>query len=84
MKESSTYQMILQEGMAEGRSQGLSQGRLEEARKMLLLAGEGKPGKPSISATKAIAAIRSPTRLESLVRDIFAANSWDELRGKGH
>ena len=92
MKESATYQMILNEGMTQGISQGIvqgivqgiTQGRMEEARRMLLLVGEGKLGKPSVQTAAAIDAISSPARLEDLGTQLLAANSWDELLAKGN
>jgi len=42
MKESTTYQAIVREGREEGRDEG----RTEEARRMLLLVGETKFGRP--------------------------------------
>ncbi len=37
MKESVTYQAIIEEGMAEGLAKGLAKGEIDEARKILLL-----------------------------------------------
>lgn len=71
MRESSTYQYILQEGKEEG--------RVEEARRMLLLMGGKRLGEPDAQAQAALDAITSHERLEQLATRLFEAESWQEL-----
>ena len=67
MKESVTYQAIVAEGA------------LEEAQKMLLLAGSKPFGPPNEETRTAIQAIRDAGRLEELLDRAFAVGSWQEL-----
>jgi predicted transposase YdaD len=72
MKESVTYQAIVEEGVAKG--------RLEEARHMVLHQGEQRFGQPaSASIRSRIEAIRDREVLEGLVGRAFQVGSWDEL-----
>jgi predicted transposase YdaD len=67
MKESSTYQAILDEG------------RAEEARKVLLLVGSKHFGPPDAQTRAAIEAITHLDRLERLTERAFDVGSWEEL-----
>src|SRR4029077_10394431 len=53
MKESTTYQAILQEGLQEG----LAEGAIKEARKLLLRLGSKQLGRPSARTEAALARI---------------------------
>ena len=75
MKESVTYQAILEEGEAKGRSEGA----LAEARRMLLLQGEIRFGSPDARARSVLEGITDVERLEALGRRLLTAASWDEL-----
>jgi predicted transposase YdaD len=87
MKESTTYQAILEEGRIEGLNQGLNQGlyqgrnegRTEEARNILLRLGTKRfgPLPPHIQAE--IAGIASVERLERLTDRVLDVESWEEL-----
>ena len=79
MRESSTYQMILDEGRAEGEARGEARGRLEEARRMLVLFGTPRLGQPDDGTLAALAAIGEPERLERLGERLHAVDSWAEL-----
>jgi len=86
MKESTTYQAIVAEGLAEGRVQG----RAEEARRLLLLLGEEQFRAPADATTRAaVEAIGEVERLEELIRRVSRVGSWQELlaaaaRPRGH
>lgn len=67
MRESSGYQMILAEG------------RLEEARKLLLILGESKFGSPDHLTAAALNAINDIEQLELLAKRLIEINSWQEL-----
>jgi predicted transposase YdaD len=91
MEESSTYQVILREGMARGMAQGVAQGllegrqvgALEELRRILLLQGENRFGEPAGSKVReALAKITKIGRLEQLSIRLLTVDSWSELLKK--
>jgi predicted transposase YdaD len=71
MKESSTYQAILEEGVAKG--------AVLEARKMLRKVGDRALGPPDAPTAMAIENIDDLARLEDLVDRLPGAGSWLEL-----
>ena len=71
MKESTTYQATLEEGRLEG--------RLEEARDVLILLGEKKLGKPSSEIGAQLEAIAAVSTLHALIGRIQEVASWEEL-----
>lgn len=71
MKESSTYQAILDEGRAEGRA--------EEARRVLLLLGDKQFGSPDPGTRAALDAITDVNRLERLLQRLSEVSNWGEL-----
>jgi hypothetical protein len=87
MKESSTYQAILREGRkegiaegkAEGMAEGMARGILAEARKLLLLLGEGRFGSPEAQFKSALGNIDDVKRLEAMIARIQNAASWQDL-----
>src|SRR5262249_29201429 len=78
MKESSTYQAVL----AEGRDEGLAQGAVAEAKKVLRFQGEDAFGPADARTTAAIERLNDLTRLEELLRRVRTAGSWQELLGQ--
>ena len=77
MKESSTYQAILEEGKAEGEAKG----KAEEARKMLLLQGRDRFGEPSAKIVALLDAVTDLDRLEALMIRLLHVKTWEELLG---
>ncbi len=71
MRESSTYQAILDEGRQEG--------RIEEAQGGILQLGEQKLGSPSGAITATLSAITDLGRLHRIRGRIIIVSSWDEL-----
>jgi hypothetical protein len=71
MRESSTYQAILEEGRQEGRVEG--------ARAILLQLGTDLLGPPTPRARRAVARITDRDRLEALIRRVPTAGSWHAL-----
>jgi hypothetical protein len=69
MRESTTYQGILEEG------------RVEEARRMILRVGRKKLGRPSAAVHKAINGIADLDRLEHMGERLVTANHWEEVVG---
>jgi predicted transposase YdaD len=87
MKESSTYQWILEQGIERGIEQGIERGieqgieagRATEARQMLLLLGRKRLGEPDAPTLAALEALSDPNQLESLALRLFEVESWEEL-----
>ncbi len=75
MKESSTYQAILEEGRAEGQSQGA----ITEGRKLLRLRGEEAFGPPDARILALLERINDLTQLEDLFKRVSAVKSWQDL-----
>ena len=73
MKESATYQMIVEEGRAEG--------AVIEARKLLRVLGDDLFGPPDARTKAAIERIGDVTRLEDLFKRARTVGSWQELIG---
>jgi hypothetical protein len=69
MKESVTYQAVLEEG------------ELKAARKAVLLVGRERLGEPDASSAAAINALADVPRLEELLRRAVHVSSWQELLG---
>ena len=81
MKESTTYQAILEEGKAEGVAKGVATGKAEEARKMLLLQGRDRFGEPSAKIVALLDALTDLRQLEALVIPLLHVKTWEELLG---
>lgn len=73
MKESSTYQAILEEGRGEG--------AVAEAKKVLRLQGDDAFGAPNARIAAAIERINDLAQLEDLLRHVRSATSWQDLLG---
>lgn len=71
MKESTTYQAILDEGRQEGQRKGVQQ--------TLLRQGRHKFGAPSDAITATLTAITDLDRLERMADQLLVVSSWDEL-----
>lgn len=71
MRESDTYQAILDEGREEGRVQG--------AQRTLLSQGRKKFGEPDQATRNALLAITDPERLERLGERLLEVSSWSDL-----
>jgi hypothetical protein len=67
MRDSTTYQFILDEG------------RAEEARRFLFLQGRAKFGSPDAAAETALQGINDLERLEQMGERLLTAASWQEL-----
>ncbi len=71
MKESVTYQAIVEEGRVEG----MVRARQED----LLQLGRRRFGTPSPSTETALRGITDPDRLARLIDALLEVSSWDEL-----
>jgi predicted transposase YdaD len=74
MRESLTYQAILEEGRGEG--------AVAEARKLLRVVGDGLFGTPDARTATALEQIEDLARLEDLCARLPATRSWQELLGQ--
>jgi predicted transposase YdaD len=82
MKESVTYQGILEEGEARGEARGEERGALRGRRDSLLRIGAKRFG-PADAATQAvIEAIESADRFDDLLDRVLIASNWAELLAK--
>ena len=86
MRESSTYQVILQEGLEKGREEGREEGRSEALsaaiaaqQRALLTLGERRFGSPSPAQRQRVESIRSVEQLEHVTERLLDVNTWDEL-----
>ena len=78
MKESVTYQAILEEGEEKGEKKG----RVKEVHKLLLRQGEVRFGTaPGAKAEKALSTLTDLDLLEALAVKLLSARSWEELLG---
>jgi predicted transposase YdaD len=81
MRESATYQQILQEGRDEGRVAGRVEGQIAEARQLLLRQARKQLGEPVTAILGELEEIRDLDRLESLLDQVLDRQflDWDEL-----
>ncbi len=83
MRDSTTYQAILDEGRAEGeikgRAEGLTMGQIEEARQLLLRLGRKRLGPPEPTVEATIRAINDLQRLEGLIERLLDVGDWQDL-----
>jgi predicted transposase YdaD len=81
VKESDTYQAILEEGVERGRAQGREVGRVEEAIRALLIVGTARLGEADGAVRRRIEAETDLNRLEEWLRHVARVESWSELPG---
>jgi hypothetical protein len=79
MEESVTYQEILRVGTDRGIAQGITEGQIKEAQRLLGLLGRGRFGEPSPEVVAALESIKDLDRLEELTVRLLKAGSWGEL-----
>ena len=79
MKESSTYQEIVEEGRREGLKEGEQKGQIVEARKLLVRWGTDKFGRPSGRTHAALTKITDLDRLEALLERLETVDTWRDL-----
>jgi predicted transposase YdaD len=72
----------LAKGLAEGRAEGRAEGAVVEARKLLLLQGESRFGRPADAKVRAaLESIQDVAQLEALSLRLLTAANWQELLG---
>jgi predicted transposase YdaD len=75
MRESDTYQAILDEG----REEGLEKGRVEGIQRILLHQGRKKFGEPEEATRRALMGITDLDRLDRLSDRLLEVSTWQEL-----
>ena len=75
MHESATYQAIL----AEGEARGEARGELNEARRLLLLLGERRFGRPAALTRRTLVRLRDRARIERMTARLLQAQDWEDL-----
>ena len=75
MRESVTYQMIIEEGI----ERGLERGEILGVRRALLNLGSQKFGPPDRASADALERIEDMGTLQQLLQAILGANSWSDL-----
>ena len=79
MEESTTYQGILEKGLAKGLTLGRNEGRTEGLIAALIRLGTKRFGPPAPTALTELHRITDGDRLERLAERILDASSWDDL-----
>jgi len=83
MKESTTYQFILEEGKSmgieEGKSMGIEEGREDEARRLILRFGTRRLGLPTAEVVAEIERLNGREQLEVMLDRVLDAASWESL-----
>ena len=79
MEESTTYQGIIEKGIAQGIEKGKEEGKREEVRRMLLLLGEDHLGSASSEVIATIQGINDLERLHQLALRVGHVGTWEEL-----
>lgn len=78
-KESVTYQAMIEEGVEIGLERGRDEGRLIEARRMVLRLASRRLGPAPVTAEATLEAVAYLEVLEGLLDRVFEVESWDEL-----
>ena len=80
MKESVTYQAILEEGAAMAQAIDKNQVRLEELKSMILRLGQRRHfGVPDVLALRMLESITDVQKAEAILERVVEAPGWTEL-----
>ena len=80
MEESTTYQVIVAKGRAEGEAKGRTEGALAEVRKLIVRLGKDKFGTDAPAAVrKLLKESDDVDQLEQLVLRVPHSRSWKDL-----
>jgi hypothetical protein len=79
LRDSSVYQIILEEGREEGREEGIAEGEIKGAIQVLLRLGRDRFGPPNTDVVAALEAIPDLVRVMELTDRLLKVSSWDEL-----
>jgi len=78
MRESVTYQMIVEEGIERGIERGVALGQLQGAQHVLIDVGTERFGPPTAHEIAVIERVKSVEQLRSLGRTVIHSSSWGE------
>jgi predicted transposase YdaD len=84
MRDSLTYQAVLEEGRAEGEARGRAEGRLEEARRLLRQLGERQFGPPDSAVGARIERLTEVEQVERATFRLLEAASWEDALSETH
>ncbi len=79
MKESVTYQAIVEEGEIKGRAEGRVEGMVRARQDDLLRLGRRRFGAPNPDTETVLRAVADPERLARFLDALLDVSSWDEL-----
>ncbi len=79
MKDSLTYQLIIEEGKAAGEAIGEAIGEAKGERNLILLQGGKRFGEPSAATLATLQSLTNPAELERLALRLLEVESWSEL-----
>ncbi|MBC7805659.1 MAG: hypothetical protein H7145_05855 [Akkermansiaceae bacterium] len=83
VRESGTFQEILEVGLAEGQAKGFAEGQARAERQTLrdtiLRIGTRRFGTPSPETTERVVGINDIPQLNRLLDRLFETESWDEF-----
>lgn len=69
----------VEEGRAEGRVEGIAQGKVETLHKTLLMGGTARFGEPDAATRESIVSVTDPAILEGRFERLFRVASWAEM-----
>ena len=81
MKESVTYQAIVEEGFEKGRIRGKTEGKLEGKREILIRTGKKQFGAPEPNVLAVIEGIKDAALLDQLCERVLDVDNWQDLIG---
>lgn len=79
IRDSSTYWVILEEGMAEGEARGRAEGRAEGLRAMLLEFAARRLGSPTADVQASLDAVNDTARLHRMGQRVLDVATWQDL-----
>lgn len=79
MKESITYQMIIEEGIGQGIEKGIEQGRVAEAKAILLKLASRRFGPPPADVAARLEGVSDLRFVENLIYHTDLVSGWMEL-----
>jgi len=82
IEESTTYREMVAKGETIGKTQGLAEGALKEAKRVLVILARNSLGEPDETTRSAIQATSEVNQVEQLIDMISEVSSWAELFGK--
>lgn len=79
LRDSSFYQLIVEEGMEKGMEKGMARGKAEGLRTMLLQIGARRLGLSAAAVQESLNAIDDIARLQRMGERVLDVATWQEL-----